>query len=113
VSGDPRNGRKSRRGRDGIRFGRRQYRGGATKPEILRLVLGAGLRLALAGAAAGIVAALGVTRLIATRLYGVRPRDPATFITLCLLLTAAALIAAKVPARRATKVDPIIALRHE
>lgn len=86
---------------------------GATRREILRLVMGEGLRLTLAGAVAGIVAALGLTRLISGLLYGIRAQDPATFIVLPLLLTGTALLAAYLPARRATKVDPIIALRHE
>jgi len=86
---------------------------GATRREILRLVLGEALGLALAGVGAGIVAALGLTQLISSLLYGVRPRDPATLIALPLLLTGTALLAAYLPARRATKVDPISALRCE
>jgi putative ABC transport system permease protein len=86
---------------------------GATEREILRLVLKEALRLALAGVGAGIVAALGLTRLISSLLYGVRPRDPVTLVVLPLLLTGTALLAAYLPARRATQVDPIAALRHE
>jgi len=86
---------------------------GATRREILRLVLREALRLALAGVGAGIVAALGLTQLISSLLYGVRPRDPATLIVLPLVLTGAALLAAYLPARRATRVDPMVALRHE
>ncbi|HEY6290080.1 MAG TPA: ABC transporter permease [Terriglobia bacterium] len=86
---------------------------GATRREILRLVLGEALRLALAGVGAGIIVALGLTQLISSLLYGVRPRDPVTLIVLPLLLTGTALLAAYLPARRATTVDPMTALRHE
>jgi predicted permease len=86
---------------------------GASRHEILRLVLREALRLALAGVAAGIVMALGLTRLISSLLFGVRPRDPVTLIVLPLLLTGIALLAAYLPARRATRVDPMVALRHE
>jgi putative ABC transport system permease protein len=86
---------------------------GATEREILRMVLKQALRLALAGAGAGIVVALGLTQLISSLLYGVRPRDPATLVVLALLLTGTALLAAYLPARRATQVDPMAALRHE
>ncbi len=86
---------------------------GATEREILRLVLREALRLALVGVGAGIVAALGLTRLISSLLYGVRPRDPVTLVVLAVLLTGTALLAAYLPARRATQVDPMGALRHE
>ena len=86
---------------------------GASQNEILRLVLKEALHLALAGVAAGIAAALGLTRLISSLLFGVRATDPATLIVLPLLLTGAALLAAYLPARRATRVDPMAALRHE
>ncbi|MBZ5565989.1 MAG: ABC transporter permease [Acidobacteriia bacterium] len=86
---------------------------GASEQEILRLVLKEGLRLALVGVGAGVVAALGLTQLISSLLYGVRPTDPTTLIVSPLLLTAAALLAAYLPARRATKVDPMVALRYE
>jgi len=86
---------------------------GASGNEILRLVLKEGMRLALAGVAAGIAVALGFARLMSSLLFGVRPTDPATLIVLPLLLTGAALLAAYVPARRATRVDPMAALRHE
>ena len=86
---------------------------GAGDSEVLGLVLKEALRVALAGVAAGTVAALGLTRLISSLLYGVRPTDPATLIVVPLLLTGAALLAAYVPARRATRVDPMAALRHE
>jgi predicted permease len=86
---------------------------GASGNEILRLVLKEALRLALAGVATGIAVALGFARLMSSLLFGVRPTDPATLIVLPLLLTGAALLAAYLPARRATRVDPVAALRHE
>jgi putative ABC transport system permease protein len=93
-------------------FGIRIALGGGRR-EILQLVLGEALRLALIGVGAGIVAALGLTRLISSLLFGVRATDPATLIVLPLVLTGVALLAAYLPARRATKVDPMVALRHE
>jgi putative ABC transport system permease protein len=86
---------------------------GAGENEILRLVLKEALRLALAGVATGIAAALGLTRLISGLLFGVGPADPATLVVLPLLLTGAALLAAYLPARRATGADPVAALRYE
>ncbi len=86
---------------------------GADKREIFALVLKEALVLALVGVAVGVGASLGLTRLISSLLFGVRTTDPLTLIVLPLLLTAAALAAAYIPARRATKVDPLDALRHE
>jgi putative ABC transport system permease protein len=86
---------------------------GATRRDILRMVVGEGLLLTLIGVAAGLIAALSLTRLLASLLYGVRPRDPFTFIMLSLLLICVALLACCIPARRATRVDPLVALRHE
>jgi putative ABC transport system permease protein len=86
---------------------------GATRAHILRLVLKEGIILALLGVAAGFLAALGLTRLLAGLLYGIRPRDPLTFVALSLLLAGVALFACFVPAQRATKVDPMVALRYE
>jgi predicted permease len=86
---------------------------GARKRDVLRLVAGEGLVMALVGIAAGLVAALALTRLMASLLYGVRPNDPVTFIAVPLLLIVVALAACLIPARRAAKVDPMVALRHE
>jgi putative ABC transport system permease protein len=86
---------------------------GATRREILRLVVGEGMVLAAIGTAVGSTAALGLTRLMASLLYGVRPADPATLALVSLLLGGIALLACYVPAWRATRVDPMVALRYE
>jgi putative ABC transport system permease protein len=86
---------------------------GANQRDVLRLVLGQGTRLTLLGVGLGIVAALVVTRLMATLLYGVSVTDPLTFTAVALLLALVALGASYIPARRATRVDPIVALRYE
>ena len=83
------------------------------RADVVRLVVGEGMRVAAVGAAAGLVGALVLTRLMTSLLYGVRATDPATFIGVALLLTAVALTASWIPARRATRVDPLTALRHE
>ena len=86
---------------------------GAQNRNILRMVLRQGLALAIAGAAVGLTCALIVSHLMAGLLYGVRPTDPLTFVGVALLLIAVALLACYIPARRAMKVDPIVALRYE
>jgi predicted permease len=86
---------------------------GATRWEIVAMVLRRGMKLALTGMAAGLVAALALTRLMAKLLYRVQPADPATLASVALLLGAVALLACYIPARRATAVDPVNALRCE
>src|SRR2546425_303828 len=86
---------------------------GAQSADVLSMVVKTGLRLALIGIAVGIVLALGVTRLIASILYGVKPTDPITYGAVAVLLITVALLACFLPARRATKVDPMVALRYE
>jgi len=86
---------------------------GATSGDVARAVLGEGLGLSAAGIAAGIVVALGVTRVFSAMLFGVTPTDPVTFVSAAALLFAAAIAASYVPARRAMKVDPVVALREE
>jgi predicted permease len=86
---------------------------GAEKQDVLRLVLGQGMRLALVGAAVGIVLALGLTRYAKSLLYGVGVADPLTFAAVTALLMGVTLLACYVPARRATCVDPVVALRYE
>ncbi len=86
---------------------------GAQSRNILRMLLRQGLGLAIAGAAVGLVCALIVSHLMAGLLYGVRPTDPVTFAGVALLLIAVALLACYIPARRATRVDPMVALRYE
>jgi predicted permease len=86
---------------------------GAQRREIFRLVLFQGLILAMVGALVGIGAAIGVTRYLGSLLYGIRATDPATFVIIAFLLIAVALLACYIPSRRATRVDPLVALRYE
>jgi putative ABC transport system permease protein len=86
---------------------------GAERNDVLKLVVGEALGLAALGVTLGVFGALELTRSLSTLLYGVAPTDPRTFAGASLLLAATALVAGYVPARRATKVDPVIALRYE
>ncbi len=86
---------------------------GALSGDVIRLVLGRGLTLTAAGVALGVAGSLAVTRLLTSQLYGVRPTDPSTLAAAALAMVFVALLACYVPARRATSVDPVVALRSE
>ncbi len=86
---------------------------GAQRNDVLRLVIGHGAKMALVGVAIGVAAALGLTRLMANQLFGVSAHDPLTFAGVAVLLIIVAVAACYIPARRAMRVDPMIALRHE
>jgi putative ABC transport system permease protein len=86
---------------------------GAQRNDVLKLIIGHGFKLALTGIGIGILGALALTRFLSTLLYGVKPTDPLTYVSVSLLLLIVALLAAYIPARRATKVDPMVALRYE
>ncbi len=86
---------------------------GAQKRDILKLVTRQGAFLAIAGLAIGVAGAMALTRFLSGIIYGISPTDPQTFIVVCVLILFAAILASYLPARRAAKVDPIVALRHE
>jgi putative ABC transport system permease protein len=86
---------------------------GAQARDVLKLVVGQGMRLVAFGLALGLLAALGLTRWLKTLLFGVEATDPLTYAVIAALLAAVALLACYIPARRAMKVDPLVALRHE
>jgi putative ABC transport system permease protein len=86
---------------------------GAQPRNVFRMILGHGARLAGLGVLIGFLAAFGVTRLMTSLLFGIRPTDPLTLVAVPALLMAVALLACYLPARRATRVDPMVALRYE
>ncbi len=86
---------------------------GAERGDVLKIVVGQGLRAVLIGTGIGVAVSIGLTRFLQTMLFGVKPTDPVTLVTVSLVLLAVAWLACYIPARRATKVDPIVALRYE
>jgi ABC-type antimicrobial peptide transport system permease subunit len=86
---------------------------GAQRGDVLRMVLGAGAKMTALGLIIGLLASLALTRLMATLLFGISATDPFTFLAVAVLLSAVALFACYIPARRATRVDPVVALRFE
>ncbi len=86
---------------------------GAQKADMLRHVIGQGMRPALMGLGAGIIGALGFTRVLSSLFFGVKPTDLLTFTVVSLILTGVAAVASYIPARRAMRVDPMVALRYE
>jgi putative ABC transport system permease protein len=86
---------------------------GAQRGDVMRLILGQGLRLAVIGLGLGVLVALGLMRGLVSLLFDVRAYDPSTYAAVTLLLTAVALLACYIPARRAMRVDPMVALRYD
>jgi putative ABC transport system permease protein len=86
---------------------------GARRSQVAGMIVAQGLKLTLFGVALGITGAFALARFLATQLYGVTTTDAATFTGACLILIVVALMACYVPARRASRIDPMIALRHE
>jgi len=86
---------------------------GAEKSDVLKMVTGEGITLTLIGVTIGLAGALGLTRFLCGLLYGVKPSDPLTLVTVSALLITVALIACYIPARQAARVDPLEALKHE
>jgi len=86
---------------------------GANQEKTLKLILGQGMRLSMIGMVLGLAAAYALTRLLSGLLFGIKATDPITFVLVALILTAITAAAAVVPARRAVRIDPIMALRHE
>jgi putative ABC transport system permease protein len=86
---------------------------GAQPANVVQMVLGEGLRTMFIGIAIGLVSALALARTVAHLLYGIAPSDPLTFVVVPIILAAVGLLACWIPARRATRVDPLTALRYE
>jgi putative ABC transport system permease protein len=86
---------------------------GASQKSVLRLVLGQGLLTAVVGVFLGLIVSFAVTRTLGSLLFGISPADPITFAAVTLLLVSVAMLASYIPARRASKVDPMVALRYE
>jgi ABC-type antimicrobial peptide transport system permease subunit len=86
---------------------------GADRSDVLKLIIRQGIGLTLAGVAIGFLASLALTRLMQKLLFGIRPSDPITFVVITVVLCAVPLLACYIPARSATKVDPMVALRYE
>ncbi|MGH9866013.1 MAG: FtsX-like permease family protein, partial [Candidatus Acidiferrales bacterium] len=86
---------------------------GAQRNDVLQLILGQGVRMALMGVGIGLAAALALTRLMSRMVFGVSVTDPLTFASVAILLALVALAACYIPARRAMRVDPMVALRYE
>jgi len=86
---------------------------GAQRSDILRIVLGEGALIVVAGVGAGLFGSVMLTRFLQTMLFEIKPTDPITFTALTILLAGVALMASFIPARRASRIDPLVALRHE